>query len=226
MATGSTAWISGIAGTALGIAIGFAAASFTKSDASGTLPDASARHSDPGVGASSSRVDEIVERLRALESAIQGRTESSGAAVAASPTAPTRSEDGLRELIEKRCKELEDEIRRIGAGVGELSRLKPTPDVEAVTAYGRELTTDAERAIRRIQGITYRDALQEFGSPTLKVAAGERIHGPSGGRITSWAWELPAGDLLLYIQFEAGIATWAGFGDSTRLKNYVTTLGN
>jgi hypothetical protein len=226
MATRVTAWVPGATGLAIGAVVGFAAASLMKSDAIETSPSASARHSETGATALDSRIDEILERLRALEPAIRGRGEPANADAPAPTATPVRQEDGLRELIETRFKELEAEIRRTSAGVGELARLKPTPDVDAVTAYGREFTTDAERAIRRIQGITYRDALQEFGSPTLKVAAGEHIHGPSGGRITSWAWELPAGDLLLYIQFEAGIATWAGFGDSTRLKKYVTTLGN
>jgi len=224
MATGSTAWISGIAGTVLGVAIGFAAASFTRGDASGTLPDASARHSDPGDTALTSRVDEILERLRALEQAIRGRGEPLNAAAPAPSASPIRQEDGLRELIESRFKELEAEIRRTSAGVGELARLKPTPDVDAVTAYGREFAADPNRATQRISGCTYRDVLVEFGSPTEKLTGFQRVHGPNGGKISMWVWDLTGADKTLYISFEEGIAHYGYFGDSTAVRNYIAEL--
>lgn len=225
MATGSTAWISGIAGTAVGIAIGFAAASFTRSDASGTLPDASARHSAVGATPLDSRVDEILERLRALEQAIRARGETSNADAPAPSATPVRQEDGLRELIEARFKELEEQIRRTTAGVSELSRLKPTVDVAAVAAYGREFAADPNRAMLRIAGFTYRDVLLEFGSPTAKLAHGSNVQGPNGGRIISWLWELPARDELLYVQFDSGVAFYAMYGDATRGKKYLSELG-
>jgi hypothetical protein len=225
MATGSTAWISGIAGTALGIAIGFAAASFTRGDASGALADASARHSDADAAALTSRVDEIIERLRALEQGIRARSEPANADAPAPTATPVRQEDGLRELIESRFKELEAEIRRTSAGFGELSRLKPTPDVDAVTAYGREFAADRMRAIQRIAGCTYRDVILEFGCPTAKLAHGANVQGPSGGRVISWYWELPTGDDSLYIQFDAGVAYYSMYGDATRAKKDLSELG-
>jgi hypothetical protein len=225
MATRATAWIPGAAGLAIGAVVGFAASSLMKSDAIETSPSASARHSDPGASALDSRVDEILERLRALEQAIRGRGDPVNAGAPAPTATPVRQEDGLRELIEERCKELEAEIRRTSAGVGELSHLKPTPDVDAVTAYGREFAADPKRAMQRIAGWTYRDVLLEFGSPTEKLAHDANVHGPSGGRVTSWIWELPAGDNSLYVQFDAGVAFYSMYGDATRAKKWLSELG-
>jgi len=225
MASRATAWVPGAAGLAIGAIAGFAAASLMKSDAIESSPSASARHSETGATALDSRVDEILERLRALEQALRGRGEPANAGASAPSATPVRQEDGLRDLIEARFKELEAEIRRTSAGVGELSRLKPTPDVDAVTAYGREFKADPNRAIQRIAGWTYRDVLLEFGSPTAKLAHDANVHGPSGGRVTSWYWELPAGDDSLYVQFEAGVAFYSMYGDATHAKKYLSEFG-
>jgi len=81
------------------------------------------------------------------------------------------------------------------------------------------------RAMRRIGGCTYRDVLLEFGSPTAKLAHDGNVHGPSGGRVTSWYWELPAGDDSLYVQFDAGVAFYSMYGDATRAKKYLSEMG-
>ena len=108
------------------------------------------------------------------------------------PTA-TRTETTDLEEIRKELASLREELRRGIAGLGELQALKPEPDWKALDALRARCGNDAKLASDAVRGLTYRDLVLQFGSPTVKYppVSGQR------SRLEYWLWESPSGDLAV-----------------------------
>jgi len=186
---------------------------------------APAPNSSNGLGASPSdqRLEQILQRLAAIETRLGDRHEST---LLNGSDAPVRTEESdLKDYLATRLDELQSEIRRTTAGLGELTRLKPQPDGDALASFRLARQARKADAPDPTRGWTFRDAVLEFGAPTFTVDQNDRVHGPSGGRVTTWLWELPDLGIELMMQFEGGTCFGSTFGTPGRLREYATTLG-
>ncbi len=139
---------------------------------------------------------------------------------------PGEARRDIRSSIEAQFDAWHRQLAVATAGIGQLAKSKPAPDLVAVAAFRQEESEDAARAKLRIKGMTCRDAVLEFGSPTLKFDHGARVHGPGGGRLSSWLWETPDLGYELAISFEAGSATYGWTSPTGNAKRYITELGD
>jgi hypothetical protein len=173
------------------------------------------------------RLDEVAAKLDALEAQMRVRSANSAdpAVAAAASNAPVRTEaPELRAWLETRLSELSEQIRRSSAGLGEAGKLKPAPDLAALRAFQKESSNDAAAALRRITGMTYRDATLEFGVPTQKQAY-DNVRGPTGGKLIIWLWQASEDGFEMIMSFENDAAVWTRVGRLGALKEYVDHLG-
>jgi hypothetical protein len=132
----------------------------------------------------------------------------------------------LRTHVDLRLDEVLDEVRRGRAGIDELSQWKPAPDQAAFAMLRRQFDADPTNAGRLVAGMTYRDAIRSFGTPTRRINAPRSARGPSGGRLVMWIWELPQSNSEFMMSFDNDVAHSGGFGTLGVLTKYATELGN
>lgn len=211
-----------LVGTAIGAVLG---AALTYVLLMGQTPTLNSDQARQHTSNNNGDLEEIARRLSAIEALLPKSTAMPASMTSDSPQAVREESVDIRSLIEEHFTAMRGQIAAATAGLGEISKSKPAPDVAAIAAFRKAEGEDSAKAHLRIKGMTYRDAVLEFGSPTLKFDHSNKVHGPGGGRVSSWLWETPELGYEFAITFEVGTATHGWTSPTGRAKQYITTLG-
>jgi hypothetical protein len=159
------------------------------------------------------RLDSIDRRLQGIEDAVAGLSPPAHADPQA--LAATRSDAADMSQVRHELEALADEVRIRLAGLGELQAKKP-PDLDAVAEFGKRTNGDQRLVGDAVRGLTYRDLVLQFGSPTSKFAP---LTGPNKFRLEAWLWETPSGDLD--VEFSQNVAVGGFFRSPGVMRKFL-----
>jgi len=156
----------------------------------------------------------LAEIESSLASAVGGKSNSSP-----DLSTPTRTNDKALDEIRAELESLRDEMRARLAGLGELQALKPQPDARALDDLRARCGKDQNLVKAHFLGMTYRDVVLQFGSPSVKFPA---LNGPPRSHLETWIWESSNGDLD--VEFVNGAVIGAALNRSGVIRKFMEDL--
>jgi hypothetical protein len=182
------------------------------------LSTASPTSITPDMAGLSSRLEAIDRRLSEIEASLNAVDDTGSFS---SPSLPrvTRTNDQSLDEIRAQLESLLNEMRARMAGLGELQAMKPQPDTKALDELRARCGSEPKLVQASFLGMTYRDVVLQFGSPTIKFPA---VNVPTNTHPEIWLWESPAGDL--HVTFANGAAVEAALHQSGVMRKFLEDL--
>jgi hypothetical protein len=121
---------------------------------------------------------------------------------------------GIDEIM-ARLESIERLVQASSASIVDIALEQPGPNEAALSNLRAKVEVENELLLRVTQGMSHRDAIIAFGTPTKRRDPPDTFS--AGLPVTEWLWDMPKSDCVLLVTFSGGVARWATFTRRDRL---------